>query len=569
MMDRHPGRHRALRYRRLREQARGPASNALRPAVRPLRRRHARGPRRRLPGPPRPGPPSPARRGQLPGQHLRFQEAGRRADHLGQLRRLAPRGDPPRATSSCADQFFDRTRRPNTFFGGGIVAHVSLGQPVCPELAGVLYETAVGLGLRAHRGGTYICIDGPAFSTKAESLAYRAWGADIIGMTAATEAKLCREAEICYATLSLATDYDVWHETEEPVTVELVLQNLAANIANAKAVIKKALAALRAPGAPACDCGSSLRNTIVTAPSAIPAATRKKLGLLVDKYLPLRNAMSLAIVGSVAFDTIRTPWGDRERIVGGSGTYWLARGELLHPAPHRRRRRPGLPAEDPGRAPRPRRRSGRPQDQGRQDLPLGRPLCGGPQPPDDAADGAQRLRRLPAPDPGGLPGLAHRLPGQPQSGAPRLRPRPVPQAGRGRHGHDPPLDRHEAGGPPQGARPGRHLLRQRRGGPADHRGDEPHHGRQGPPRPGPVARPAQEGRARRARLRPRSRLRRPGPPVRARRRPDRARATASPADSWATSTRRGAWPSGMSAGRPFTAASWPRSPSRISGSAGS
>jgi 5'-methylthioadenosine phosphorylase len=182
-------------------------------------------------------------------------------------------------------QFFDRTRRPNTFFGGGLVAHVSLGQPVCPELAGLLYEKAIGLGLRAHRGGTYICIDGPAFSTKAESLAYRAWGADIIGMTAATEAKLCREAEICYATLSLATDYDVWHETEEPVTVELVLQNLSANIANAKAVIKTTLAALGAPGAPACDCGSSLRNTIVTAPSAVPAATRKKLGLLVDKYL--------------------------------------------------------------------------------------------------------------------------------------------------------------------------------------------------------------------------------------------------------------------------------------------
>jgi 5'-methylthioadenosine phosphorylase len=182
-------------------------------------------------------------------------------------------------------QFFDRTRRPSTFFGGGLVAHVSLGQPVCPALAGVLYEKAIGLGLRAHRGGTYICIDGPAFSTKAESLAYRAWGGDVIGMTAATEAKLCREAEICYATLSLATDYDVWHETEEPVTVELILQNLAANIANAKAVIKKALAALGEAGPPACDCGSALRNTIVTAPSAIPAATRKKLGLLVDKYL--------------------------------------------------------------------------------------------------------------------------------------------------------------------------------------------------------------------------------------------------------------------------------------------
>jgi 5'-methylthioadenosine phosphorylase len=183
------------------------------------------------------------------------------------------------------DQFFDRTRRPSTFFGGGIVAHVSLGQPVCPELASLLYETAVGLGLRAHRGGTYISIDGPAFSTKAESLIHRSWGCDVIGMTAATEAKLCREAEICYATLSLATDYDVWHETEEPVTVELVLQNLSYNIANAKAVIKTALAAMGKGGAPGCDCGTALKNTIVTAPAAIPAATRKKLGLLVDKYL--------------------------------------------------------------------------------------------------------------------------------------------------------------------------------------------------------------------------------------------------------------------------------------------
>jgi len=182
-------------------------------------------------------------------------------------------------------QFFDRTRRPNTFFGGGIVAHVSLGQPVCPDLAGILHGAAVELGLRSHLGGTYVCIDGPAFSTKAESLAYRTWGGDVIGMTAATEAKLCREAEICYATLSLATDYDVWHETEEPVTVELVLQNLSHNIANAKDVIKRALAGLGKGRRPGCDCGSALRNTIVTSPAAMPAAARKKLGLLVGKYL--------------------------------------------------------------------------------------------------------------------------------------------------------------------------------------------------------------------------------------------------------------------------------------------
>jgi 5'-methylthioadenosine phosphorylase len=186
-------------------------------------------------------------------------------------------------------QFFDRTRRPCTFFGAGIVAHVSLGQPVCPELAGILYEAAIGLGLRAHRGGTYVCIDGPAFSTKAESLAYRAWGGDVIGMTAATEAKLCREAEIHYATLSLATDYDVWHETEQPVTVELVLQNLAANIAGAKRVIRKALAGLGPDRAASCDCGSSLKNTIVTAPEAIPAATRRALEPLIGKYLPGRR----------------------------------------------------------------------------------------------------------------------------------------------------------------------------------------------------------------------------------------------------------------------------------------
>jgi len=184
-----------------------------------------------------------------------------------------------------ADQFIDRTRRPNTFFGDGIVAHVSLGQPVCAELAKALYDTAVTMGFRAHPGGAYLCIEGPAFSTKAESLAYRSWGADVIGMTSATEARLCREAEMCYATLSLATDYDVWHETEEPVTVELILQNLSYNIANAKAVIRRALPALAGEGARACGCGSSLRNTIVTSPAAIPAATRKKLGPLVDKYL--------------------------------------------------------------------------------------------------------------------------------------------------------------------------------------------------------------------------------------------------------------------------------------------
>jgi 5'-methylthioadenosine phosphorylase len=195
------------------------------------------------------------------------------------------REDIPPRDMILPDQFFDRSRRPNTFFGGGIVAHVSLGQPVCPDLASTLQEAAEGLGLMVHFGGTYVCIDGPAFSTKAESKTYRSWGCDIVGMTAATEARLCREAEICYASLCLVTDYDVWHETEEPVTVELVLQNMSFNIANAKAVLQKALAAMGKDGKPRCDCGSALRNTIVTAPAAIPAATKRKLGPIVGKYL--------------------------------------------------------------------------------------------------------------------------------------------------------------------------------------------------------------------------------------------------------------------------------------------
>jgi 5'-methylthioadenosine phosphorylase len=184
-----------------------------------------------------------------------------------------------------ADQFFDRTRRAGTFFGGGIVAHISFGQPVCPDLSRSVYEAAVGLGLRAHPAGTYICIEGPAFSSKAESVIYKSWGCDVIGMTAATEARLCREAEICYATMNLVTDYDVWHAEEEAVSVELILQNLWHNIGNAKAVIKRVVAGLDPARTGACACGRALRNTIVTSPDLIPAETREKLRLLVGKYL--------------------------------------------------------------------------------------------------------------------------------------------------------------------------------------------------------------------------------------------------------------------------------------------
>jgi 5'-methylthioadenosine phosphorylase len=185
-----------------------------------------------------------------------------------------------------ADQFYDRTRRQNTFFGDGIVAHIGFARPVCPELSRVLYEAGKDLGLRMHLGGTYICIEGPAFSTIAESRTYRSWAYDVIGMTGATEARLCREAEICYSTLSLATDYDVWHAEEESVSVELILENLRLNIGNAKAIIKSAVATLPPGGTGACGCGEALRNAIVTDPALIPSGTREKLRIIIEKYIP-------------------------------------------------------------------------------------------------------------------------------------------------------------------------------------------------------------------------------------------------------------------------------------------
>ena len=184
-----------------------------------------------------------------------------------------------------ADQFVDRTRRPCTFFGGGLVAHISFDRPVCPELSRAVFDAAAGLGLPVHASGTYICIEGPAFSSQAESMLYRSWGCDVIGMTGATEAKLCREAEICYATMNLVTDYDAWHAEEAAVSVELILQNLRHNIGNAKAVIKRAVAALGPERSDACGCGRALENTLVTSPELVPAETRHRLGLLVDKYL--------------------------------------------------------------------------------------------------------------------------------------------------------------------------------------------------------------------------------------------------------------------------------------------
>lgn len=184
-----------------------------------------------------------------------------------------------------SDQFFDRTNRKNTFFGEGIAAHISFAEPVCSGLARVLFEAGRELGLRVHFGGTYICIEGPAFSTKAESRIYRSWGCDVIGMTSVTEARLAREAEICYATMNLVTDYDVWHAEEEAVSVELILENLKHNIVGAKAVIKRTLAALRPEEPAECGCREALRNAIVTPAELIPAATKENLRPIIEKYI--------------------------------------------------------------------------------------------------------------------------------------------------------------------------------------------------------------------------------------------------------------------------------------------
>lgn len=183
-----------------------------------------------------------------------------------------------------ADQFIDKTKRASTFFGEGCVAHISLGDPVCPQLSEHCYQSAVGLGLRARLGATYVCMEGPAFSTRAESKMHRIWGGDLIGMTAATEAKLFREAEICYTTMNLATDYDSWRPQDEGVTVGMIFENLRENIAKAKAAIRKALATLPPHDDAACSCRRVLAAAVVTAARHVPPATRKKLALFVPEY---------------------------------------------------------------------------------------------------------------------------------------------------------------------------------------------------------------------------------------------------------------------------------------------
>jgi 5'-methylthioadenosine phosphorylase len=182
------------------------------------------------------------------------------------------------------DQFFDRTRhRVDTFFGNGIVAHISFADPICPELTRVLEAACKKAGVVGKRGGTYVCMEGPQFSTRAESNVYRSWGMDVIGMTNLQEAKLSREAEICYSTAAMVTDYDCWHPGHDSVTVDQVVSVLMKNAENACAMVRETVAAM--PKTRSCKCGSALAHAIQTDRKAIPAAARKRLGLLLDKYL--------------------------------------------------------------------------------------------------------------------------------------------------------------------------------------------------------------------------------------------------------------------------------------------
>lgn len=182
------------------------------------------------------------------------------------------------------DQLIDRTRlRESTFFGNGLVAHIPMAEPFCPELSAILNTAATDAGATVHRGGALVVIEGPAFSTRAESFLYRSWDASIIGMTALPEAKLAREAEICYAVLASATDYDVWHDDYESVTVEVVIGNLLKNVETSRRTLERLAPLLAGPRQ--CGCGDALRNAIITDRASIPREAIDRLGVIVSKYI--------------------------------------------------------------------------------------------------------------------------------------------------------------------------------------------------------------------------------------------------------------------------------------------
>jgi 5'-methylthioadenosine phosphorylase len=183
------------------------------------------------------------------------------------------------------DQFVDRTtQRASTFFGRGLVAHVAFAHPFCEDLRQLMATACAQEGATAHLGGTYVCIEGPHFSTRAESELYRSWGMDVVGMTNLQEAKLAREAEMCYVTLAMVTDYDCWHPEHDSVTVDQVMAVLGQNAATAKAVLRAAVRRLPG-GARSCECASALRNALVTAPALVPEAVKRELAPIIGRYL--------------------------------------------------------------------------------------------------------------------------------------------------------------------------------------------------------------------------------------------------------------------------------------------
>jgi len=182
------------------------------------------------------------------------------------------------------DQFVDRTRhRVSTFFGSGVVAHISFADPICARLTDEVTKAGKSMDFSVKRGGTYVCMEGPAFSTRAESNLYRSWGMDLIGMTNLQEAKLAREAEICYVTIAMVTDYDCWHETEQAVSVELLIAYLMKNSENVQRLVKQVLKGL--PKKFDCSCQSALKNAIITDPAVIPPETKERLELIIGKYV--------------------------------------------------------------------------------------------------------------------------------------------------------------------------------------------------------------------------------------------------------------------------------------------
>lgn len=200
---------------------------------------------------------------------------------VGSMKEEIPPGD-----IVVVDQFIDRTQsRPSTFFENGIVAHVSFADPVCPRLAGQVFVAASESSVKVHKGGTYVCIEGPMFSSRAESQVYRSWGVDVIGMTNYQEAKLAREAEICYSTMALSTDYDCWREEEEVVTVMMVVETMHRNVANARKIIRSSLSAIDLSAPRHCLCASALEHAIMTDPKLIPDTARKRLQPITGKYL--------------------------------------------------------------------------------------------------------------------------------------------------------------------------------------------------------------------------------------------------------------------------------------------